>query len=310
VPQPHLYPHLFGATALNNNTHTHTTAELEALSKAASSVRASLPSGALVDADTAVAAGRGAGWLLQSLLGVGAMQAAKAGADTAMANVGAPGCAYVPAGFPAWHMHIHTHTHTHTLLSTSWEQQVGVVAVPSAVVSMVGVTALLMLMGQKNADSLVAVHDSVIAPWTHDLLGLWFVPAVAIVPVLLKGMQGAWVCVCVCEQAGGPGGSALECMASIAGALLHAALAVRHASGSCARADARCVCVCVCVCTLLRCCCVSRARVFFHTRSCRPARPAGRVCRLHSAHAAHHSQGGIDAPGRRQHAGRGSWRRP
>jgi hypothetical protein len=54
-----------------------------------------------------------------------------------------------------------------------------------------------MLSGPAG-DKLVAIHDSAIAPWTTDLLGLFYVPAVAIMPVLLQGIagelqwEGAW----------------------------------------------------------------------------------------------------------------------
>lgn len=93
--------------------------------------------------------------------------------------------------------------------------QVGVVAIPAAVVSMCGVPLLLSLLGSATADKVVGLYDSCIAPWTTDLLGLFYVPAIAILPVLLCGMQGRskglWGFVCgriwrlgVCRKRGTP----------------------------------------------------------------------------------------------------------
>lgn len=88
--------------------------------------------------------------------------------------------------------------HPTQLLSRSPCLQAGVVGVPTAICSMVGVTGLLMVAGQQQADKLVQAHDAYIAPWLSDLLGLFYVPAVAIMPALLKGMQGG----CFLQQLG------------------------------------------------------------------------------------------------------------
>ena len=68
--------------------------------------------------------------------------------------------------------------------------QVGIVTLPAAVVSMAAVPLLLSVLRPKLADQLVGFYDSCLAPWTTDLLGLFYVPVVAILPVLLRGMQG------------------------------------------------------------------------------------------------------------------------
>ena len=61
---------------------------------------------------------------------------------------------------------------------------------PPALLSMLAVPVLLAAVGPSTADRLVGVFDAAVAPWTTDLLGLFCVPAVAILPVLLRGMQG------------------------------------------------------------------------------------------------------------------------
>jgi hypothetical protein len=68
--------------------------------------------------------------------------------------------------------------------------QVGVSSIPPAVVSMLAVPLLLSAVGSSTADRVVGWFDACVAPWTTDLLGLFYVPAVAILPVLLRGMQG------------------------------------------------------------------------------------------------------------------------
>lgn len=70
--------------------------------------------------------------------------------------------------------------------------QVGVSSIPPAVVSMLAVPLLLSVVSASTADRVVGFYDACIAPWTTDLLGLFYVPAVAILPVLLCGMQGRW----------------------------------------------------------------------------------------------------------------------
>lgn len=67
------------------------TGDLASLSAAATAAN-TFPSAAKAGTTTgledgAIAAGEGAGWLLKSVVGVGAMHALKAGADTALANV-------------------------------------------------------------------------------------------------------------------------------------------------------------------------------------------------------------------------------
>lgn len=68
--------------------------------------------------------------------------------------------------------------------------QAGVSSIPPAVVSMLAVPLLLSVVGASTANRAVGFYDACIAPWTTDLLGLFYVPAVAILPVLLRGMQG------------------------------------------------------------------------------------------------------------------------
>jgi hypothetical protein len=55
---------------------------------------------------------------------------------------------------------------------------------------MLAVPLLLSAVGSQAAGSMVQLFDSCIAAWTTDLMGLFYVPAVAILPVLLRGMQG------------------------------------------------------------------------------------------------------------------------
>jgi hypothetical protein len=73
-------------------------------------------------------------------------------------------------------------------------------AVPPAVLSMLSVPLLLAAVRPTIADKIVGMFDAAVAPWTTDLLGLFYVPAVAILPVLLRGMQGenAVRCVVLC----------------------------------------------------------------------------------------------------------------
>jgi len=68
--------------------------------------------------------------------------------------------------------------------------QLGMVSIPAAVVSMLSVPLLLSALNPSTADEALEWFDSCIAPWTTDLLGLFYVPAVAVLPVLLRGMQG------------------------------------------------------------------------------------------------------------------------
>jgi hypothetical protein len=71
--------------------------------------------------------------------------------------------------------------------------QLGVTsAIPPAVVSMLAVPVLLTAVGASTAGKVLAFYDNHLAPWTADLLGLFYVPAVAILPVLLRGMQGVY----------------------------------------------------------------------------------------------------------------------
>ena len=63
-------------------------------------------------------------------------------------------------------------------------------AIPPAVLSMLSVPLLLAAVRPAIADKVVGLFDAAVAPWTTDLLGLFYVPAVAILPVLLRGMQG------------------------------------------------------------------------------------------------------------------------
>lgn len=63
----------------------HGAAELASLSAAAKALSDALPSVGVEDA--AIAAGQGAGWFVLAMLGVGAMQAVKAGADVALNDV-------------------------------------------------------------------------------------------------------------------------------------------------------------------------------------------------------------------------------
>jgi hypothetical protein len=76
--------------------------------------------------------------------------------------------------------------------------QVGISSIPPAIVSMLALPLLLCALRPSIANKLVALYDGCVAPWTTDLLGLFYVPAVAVMPVLLRGMQGAGHC-CPCS---------------------------------------------------------------------------------------------------------------
>lgn len=77
-----------------------------------------------------------------------------------------------------------------TFLSKHKHTQLNIVSIPPAVLSMLAVPLLLTALGSATADKVMRLFDSAVAPWTTDLLGLYFVPAVAVLPVLLRGMQG------------------------------------------------------------------------------------------------------------------------
>lgn len=63
------------------------------------------------------------------------------------------------------------------------------IALPSALGGMLGLTGLLMVFGPRASDEMVRFYDSHLA-WTSQLLPLSYVPALAVLPVLLHGMPG------------------------------------------------------------------------------------------------------------------------
>lgn len=66
--------------------------------------------------------------------------------------------------------------------------QVGI-AMPSALGGMLGLTGLLMVFGPRAGNEMVAWYDKHLA-WTSQLLPLFYVPALAVLPVLMHGMPG------------------------------------------------------------------------------------------------------------------------
>jgi hypothetical protein len=66
--------------------------------------------------------------------------------------------------------------------------QVGI-AMPSALGGMLGLVGLLMAVGPRAGDQMVAWYDRHLA-WTSQLLPLFYVPALAVLPVLMHGMPG------------------------------------------------------------------------------------------------------------------------
>jgi hypothetical protein len=63
--------------------------------------------------------------------------------------------------------------------------QVGV-ALPGALGGMLGVAALLTVIGKAGAQPLVNFYDSYLS-WTAGMLPLFYVPTLAVVPSLLQG---------------------------------------------------------------------------------------------------------------------------
>lgn len=60
---------------------------------------------------------------------------------------------------------------------------------PSALGGMLGLCGLLMVFGPRAGDEMVAYYDKHLA-WTSQLLPLFYVPALAVLPVLMHGMPG------------------------------------------------------------------------------------------------------------------------
>ena len=63
------------------------------------------------------------------------------------------------------------------------------IALPSALGGMLGQTGLLMVFGPRASDEMVRFYDNHLA-WTSQLLPLFYVPALAVLPVLMHGMPG------------------------------------------------------------------------------------------------------------------------
>lgn len=63
------------------------------------------------------------------------------------------------------------------------------VALPSALGGMLGLTGLLMLFGPRAGDEMVKWYDTHLG-WTSQLLPLFYVPALAVLPVFMHGMPG------------------------------------------------------------------------------------------------------------------------
>ena len=63
------------------------------------------------------------------------------------------------------------------------------IALPSALGGMLGLTGLLMVFGPKAGDEMVAFYDKHLS-WTSQLLPLFYVPALAVLPALMNGMPG------------------------------------------------------------------------------------------------------------------------
>lgn len=64
---------------------------------------------------------------------------------------------------------------------------------PGALAGMLGVSALLLLIGAPKADALVHFYDKYTS-WTAGLLPLFYAPALATIPVLLEGRWAlAWI---------------------------------------------------------------------------------------------------------------------
>jgi hypothetical protein len=57
---------------------------------------------------------------------------------------------------------------------------------------MLGLAGLLMVFGPRAGDEMVAWYDRHLA-WTSQLLPLFYVPALAVLPVLMHGMPGKHV---------------------------------------------------------------------------------------------------------------------
>jgi hypothetical protein len=60
---------------------------------------------------------------------------------------------------------------------------------PSALGGMLGLCGLLTVFGPRAGDEMVAYYDKHLA-WTSRLLPLFYVPALAVLPVLMHGMPG------------------------------------------------------------------------------------------------------------------------
>lgn len=61
------------------------------------------------------------------------------------------------------------------------------IAMPSALGGMLSLTGLLVLVGPRAGDEMVVWYDRHLG-WTSKLLPLFFVPALAVLPVLMHGM--------------------------------------------------------------------------------------------------------------------------
>jgi hypothetical protein len=65
------------------------------------------------------------------------------------------------------------------------------IAMPSALGGMLGLSGLLMLFGPRAGGEMVHFYDTHLA-WTSQLLPLFYVPALAVLPVLMHGMPGGY----------------------------------------------------------------------------------------------------------------------
>lgn len=77
---------------------------------------------------------------------------------------------------------------------------------PSALGGMLGLCGLLTVFGPRAGDEMVAYYDKHLA-WTSQLLPLFYVPALAVLPVLMHGMPGAQMAhfsACVAEAGHSP----------------------------------------------------------------------------------------------------------
>lgn len=98
--------------------------------------------------EEAIAAGQLAAWAFKAAVGVGALQLVKSGAGMGLERAG--------------------------------------LALPGALGGMLGVAALLAVVGEAGAEPLVQFYDSYLS-WTAGMLPLFYVPALAVVPSLLQG---------------------------------------------------------------------------------------------------------------------------